>query len=76
VIIAVGRKTLPGKAITANTADGGTLHRLARCRRQPQTALPRRRKNNAWLHTRTAALNLRRLLNLGLARRDGAWILT
>jgi hypothetical protein len=32
-------------------------------------------KNNAWLHTRTAALNLRRLLNLGLARHDGAWAL-
>jgi hypothetical protein len=30
-------------------------------------------KNNAWLHHRTAALNLRRLLNLGLDRRDGAW---
>lgn len=33
-------------------------------------------KNNAWLHTRTAALNLRRLLNLGLDRNDGAWVLT
>jgi IS5 family transposase len=33
-------------------------------------------KNNAWLHTRTAALNLRRLLNLGLTRSQGAWILT
>ena len=33
-------------------------------------------KNNAWLHTRTAALNLRRLLNLGLTRHDGAWALT
>ena len=33
-------------------------------------------KNNAWLHNRTAALNLRRLLNLGLTRQDGAWILT
>jgi IS5 family transposase len=32
-------------------------------------------KNNAWLHTRTAALNLRRLLNLGLVRHDGAWAL-
>lgn len=32
-------------------------------------------KNNAWLHTRTAALNLRRLLNLGLIRHDGAWAL-
>ncbi len=32
-------------------------------------------KNNAWLHTRSAALNLRRLLNLGLIRHDGAWAL-
>jgi hypothetical protein len=32
-------------------------------------------KNNAWLHNRTAALNLRRLLNLGLDRRDGTWVL-
>ena len=32
-------------------------------------------KNNAWLHTRTAALNLRRLLHLGLARHHGAWAL-
>lgn len=30
-------------------------------------------KNHAWLQTRTAALNLRRLLNLGLTRTDGAW---
>ena len=32
-------------------------------------------KNNAWLHHRTAALNLRRLLSLGLEHRDGAWAL-
>jgi len=32
-------------------------------------------KNNAWLHTRTAALNLRRLGNLGLVRQEGAWVL-
>jgi hypothetical protein len=32
-------------------------------------------KNNAWLHTRCAAINLRTLLHAGLARRDGAWIL-
>lgn len=32
-------------------------------------------KNNAWLHHRTAALNLRRLLALGLEHRDGAWAL-
>lgn len=46
------------------------------------TAGPNRRvryrgvaKNNAWLQHRTAALNLRRLLNLGLIRSDGAWTL-
>jgi hypothetical protein len=32
-------------------------------------------KNDAWLHTRSAALNLRTLLNAGLTRSDGAWIL-
>jgi len=32
--------------------------------------------NNWWLHTRMAALNLRRLLNLGLQRHHDAWILT
>jgi Transposase DDE domain/Transposase domain (DUF772) len=33
-------------------------------------------RNNAWLHTRCAAINLRTLLRHGLARRDGAWTLT
>ena len=33
-------------------------------------------RNNAWLKHRTAALNLRNLLSRGLARRDGAWVLT
>ena len=32
-------------------------------------------KNNAWLHNRCAAINLRTLLNARLARRDGAWVL-
>src|SRR6266545_4660816 len=32
-------------------------------------------KNNAWLHTRAAALNLRTLLTLGLTRTHGAWTL-
>jgi Transposase DDE domain/Transposase domain (DUF772) len=32
-------------------------------------------KNNAWLHTRVAALNLRRLLVLGLHYLDGQWVL-
>jgi len=30
-------------------------------------------KNNAWLHHRTAALNLRRMLILGLNRQNGTW---
>lgn len=32
-------------------------------------------KNNNWLHHRVAALNLRRLLALGLTVQDGAWAL-
>jgi Transposase DDE domain/Transposase domain (DUF772) len=32
-------------------------------------------KNDAWLHTRSAAINLRTLLRHGLTRRDGAWTL-
>jgi Transposase DDE domain/Transposase domain (DUF772) len=32
-------------------------------------------KNDAWLHTRCAALNLRTMLKAGLARSGGAWIL-
>ncbi|WP_290279425.1 IS1182 family transposase [Corynebacterium faecale] len=33
-------------------------------------------KNNAWLHTRVAGVNLRRLITLGLTRTDGAWAIT
>ena len=29
--------------------------------------------NDQWLHHRIAGLNLRRLLNLGLTRTNGAW---
>jgi hypothetical protein len=32
-------------------------------------------KNNAWLHNRSAALNLRTLINNGLTRLDGAWVI-
>jgi IS5 family transposase len=32
-------------------------------------------KNNAWLHHRVAALNLRRLLTLGLTTENGTWTL-
>ena len=33
-------------------------------------------KNDAWLHTRAAALNLRRLINLGLTHTAGTWVIT
>jgi hypothetical protein len=42
------------------------------CRRVPYRGIER---NHLWLSVRVAALNLRRLLALGLARRDGAWVL-
>jgi hypothetical protein len=32
-------------------------------------------KNNAWLHARCAAINLRTLLGAGLTRKNGAWVL-
>jgi hypothetical protein len=32
-------------------------------------------KNNTWLHHRVAALNLRRLLALGLTNKNGTWVL-
>ena len=32
-------------------------------------------KNDAWLHNRCAALNLRTLIKRGLTCRDGAWTL-
>ena len=44
-----------------------------RCRRVPYRGVV---ANNWWLHTRAAALNLRRLLNLGLVAGDGGWTIT
>ena len=43
-----------------------------RCRRVPYRGVA---ANNWWLHTRAAALNLRRLLNLGLVADNGTWTL-
>jgi IS5 family transposase len=42
------------------------------CRRVPYRGIQR---NQAWWSLRVAAVNLRRLLVLGLARHDGAWVL-
>ncbi len=43
------------------------------CRRVPYRGIER---NDLWWSLRVAAVNLRRLLVLGLARHDGAWVLT
>jgi hypothetical protein len=32
-------------------------------------------KNNAWLHNRTAGLNLRTLVNAGLTRSGATWVI-
>jgi hypothetical protein len=42
------------------------------CRRVPYHGIER---NHVWLSVRVAALNLRRLLTLGLARQNRAWVL-
>jgi hypothetical protein len=42
------------------------------CRRVPYRGIGR---NDLWWSVRVAAVNLRRLLVFGLARRDGAWVL-
>jgi IS5 family transposase len=42
------------------------------CRRVPYRGIER---NDLWWSLRVAAVNLRRLLVLGLARRDGGWVL-
>ncbi len=43
-----------------------------RCRRLPYRGVT---TNNWWIHTRAAALNLRRLLTLGLTALTGTWTL-
>ena len=43
-----------------------------RCRQVPYRGVV---ANNWWIHTRAAALNLRRLLNLGLTTENQTWIL-
>ena len=43
--------------------------------RRPQLRYLGTTRNNAWLHRRTAALNLRNLISRGLARQNGTWAL-
>jgi hypothetical protein len=42
------------------------------CRRAPYRGIQR---NDLWWSLRVAAVNLRRLVVLGLARRDSVWVL-
>jgi hypothetical protein len=52
------------------------IAQVATCRgRRLKLRYRRVTSNNAWLKRRTAAINLRNLLNQGLTRRDGAWVL-
>jgi hypothetical protein len=45
---------------------------VADCRRVPYRGIDR---NDLWWAVRVAAVNLRRLLVLGLSCQDGAWVL-
>ncbi len=70
-----GDPQLPAK-LPALAANGGTIHRWLvadGCRRVPYRGIDR---NDLWWSVRVAAVNLRRLLVLGLARQDGTWTLT
>ena len=53
-------------------ADGRTIDRLAHPR-QPRVRYRGVAKNNAWLHHRVAALNLRRLLTIGVTHTGTTW---
>ena len=68
-------QALEGLSLSALAADGGTLDRLTGRRRLPAGALPGIEGNNLWWSLRVAAVNLRRLLVLGLTLEDDAWVL-
>jgi hypothetical protein len=64
---------VPGRLPRA-PAHGRTVDLLAGRRPQPAAAVRRDTpRNDLWLHHRAAALNLRRLLALGLTRTGGTW---
>jgi hypothetical protein len=60
--------------LPAAPADGRAIDRVADPR-QPQAPIRGVANNDVWLHHRIAALNLRRILALGLTRRNGVWVL-
>ena len=66
---------LPGQP-PALAADGGTLDTWL-VADGPPGRVPYRGigRNGLWWTLRVAAVNLRRLLALGLARHDGAWVI-
>jgi hypothetical protein len=63
------------RQLPALAADGGTLAGLAGRRWLPAGAYRGIQRNQVWWSLRVAAVNLRRLLALGLAHQDGAWVL-
>jgi hypothetical protein len=59
--------------VSSTSAHGRTHHRLDESR-QPETALSGRQQEQPhWLHHRAAALNLRRLITLGLDHTRTTW---
>ena len=65
----------PPAELSAVAADGGTLAGLAGRRRLPAGAQPGIGRNDLWWSLWVAAVNLRRLLVLGPARRESVWVL-
>ena len=59
------------RALPPAPADGRTLHRLARPTRRPQSPLPRHRPQPHRTRAPCAAINMRRLINLGLGWNNG-----
>ena len=69
-----GDPQLPAE-LSAVAADGGALAGLAGRRRLPTVPYRGIERNDLWWSLRVAAVNLRRLLVLGLARHDDVWVL-
>lgn len=58
-----------------NIAPDRAGHRLVVAKGNRRLRYRGTAKNNAWLQTRLASLNLRRMLVLGLNHQDGVWAL-
>ncbi|MDQ0822460.1 hypothetical protein QFZ79_000197 [Arthrobacter sp. V4I6] len=72
-----GREIPGGQELVAAQATGYDYTRSIAWLTRGNRRVPHRgiSRNNAWLNLRTAGLNLRRLLNLGLTDNNGTWAL-